>query len=48
VVLQLLVATNHAAATIQGYAPLNAVMAMINYGCVLFGIFALRFGAVAR
>src|SRR5262245_36823475 len=38
VVLQLLVATNHAAAAMQGQAMLNAIMAVVNYGCVVFGI----------
>src|SRR5881396_578886 len=41
VLLQLLVATNHAAAAIQSHAILNAIMAAINYGCVVFGILAL-------
>ncbi len=41
VVLQFLVATNHAAAAIQGHAMLNAIMAVVNYGCVVFGIVAL-------
>src|SRR5262245_53528114 len=31
VVLQLLVATNHAAAALQGHATLNAIMAAVNY-----------------
>jgi KinB signaling pathway activation protein len=42
VLLQLLVATNHAAAALQSHAILNAIMALINYGCVVFGILALR------
>ncbi len=42
VVLQLLVATNHAAAAIQGHAMLNAIMSAVNYGCVAFGTLALR------
>jgi len=46
VVLQLVVATNHAAA-IQGHAMLNTVMATINYGCVVFGTAAVRAHAVA-
>jgi hypothetical protein len=46
VVLQLLVATNHAAAAFQGHAPLNAIMCAINYGCAVFGIAALRTRAV--
>ena len=46
VVLQLLVATNHAAATIQSHAMLNAVMCAVNYGCVVFGTMALRVRAV--
>ncbi len=41
VLLQILVATNHAAATIQHPAMLNAVMCGINYGCAAFGVFAL-------
>ena len=48
VVLQLLVATNHAAATIQSQAMLNAVMCAVNYGCVLFGTMALRVRAVGH
>ena len=48
VVLQLLVATNHAAATIQSHAMLNAVMCAVNYGCVLFGTMALRVRAVGH
>src|SRR5256712_11799500 len=46
VVLQLLVATNHAAAAIQGHSVLNAIMCAVNYGCMVFGTFALRFRAV--
>jgi len=42
VVLQLLVATNHTAAAISGHASLNAIMAVVNYGCVVVGILALR------
>jgi KinB signaling pathway activation protein len=42
VVLQLLVATNHVAAAIQGHSMLNAIMGPVNYGCVVFGILALR------
>ena len=42
VVLQILVATNHAAAAMQGHATLNAIMAVVNYGCVAFGALALR------
>ena len=42
VVLQLIVATNHAAAAIQTHAVLNTVMAAVNYGCVVFGMLALR------
>ena len=48
VVLQLLVATNHAAATIQSHAMLNAVMCAVNYGCVVFGTMALRVRAVGH
>src|SRR5437667_1476139 len=32
VVLQFLVATNHAAAAIEGHAMLNAIMCAVNYG----------------
>jgi KinB signaling pathway activation protein len=42
VVLQLLVATNHAAAAIQSHAMLNAIMSAVNYGCAVFGTWALR------
>ena len=42
VVLQLLVATNHAAAAIQGHAVLNAIMSVVNYVCVAYGVLALR------
>jgi hypothetical protein len=42
VILQVLVGTNHAAAAIQSHAPLNAIMAAVNYGCVVLGILALR------
>ena len=42
VVLQLLVGTNHAVAAIEDHATLNAIMCAVNYGCVVFGIFALR------
>jgi len=42
VLLQLLVATNHAAAAIQTHALLNTVMAAVNYGSLLFGMLALR------
>jgi KinB signaling pathway activation protein len=48
VVLQLLVATNHAAAALQGHAILNAIMGAVNYGCVVFGIFALRLPVVGQ
>jgi KinB signaling pathway activation protein len=48
VLLQLLVATNHAAAAIQGHAMLNAIMAAVNYGCVAFGILALRLRVVRQ
>ena len=41
VVLQLLAATNHAAAAIVGHAPLNVAMSVVNYSCVIFGTFAL-------
>lgn len=42
VLLQLVVATNHAVAAIQSHAMLNAIMAAINYGCVVFGSVAVR------
>ena len=42
VVLQFLVATNHVAAALQRPAMLNAIMGVVNYGCVVFGIVALR------
>ena len=42
VVLQLLAATNHAAAAIQSRALLNTIMCVVNYGCVVFGVVALR------
>jgi KinB signaling pathway activation protein len=48
VVLQLLVATNHAAAAIHSHAMLNAIMAAVNYGCVVFGTLALRLRAVGQ
>jgi KinB signaling pathway activation protein len=48
VVLQLLVATNHAAAAIQGHSLLNAIMGAVNYGCVVFGTVALRLRAVGQ
>ena len=41
-VLQLLVATNHVVAAIQGHALLNTIMGAVNYGCVVLGILALR------
>jgi hypothetical protein len=41
VVLQLLVATNHGAAALQGHAMLNALMAAVNSGCVVLGTVAL-------
>ena len=42
VALQLLVATNHAAAAIHGQAMLNALMAVVNYGGFVLGVLALR------
>jgi KinB signaling pathway activation protein len=48
VVLQLLVATNHAAAAIQSRPMLNTVMCAINYGCVVLGTLALRARAVGH
>jgi len=41
VVLQLVVATNHATAAVQSHATLNVMMAVINYFCVVFGALAL-------
>ena len=48
VVLQLLVATNHATAAIQGHSMLNAILGAVNYGCVVFGTLALRLRTVGR
>jgi hypothetical protein len=48
VVLQLLVATNHAAAAIQSRAMLNAIMCAVNYGCAVFGTWARRVRAVSH
>jgi KinB signaling pathway activation protein len=48
VVLQLLVATNHAAAAIQSHSMLNAIMGAVNYGCVVFGAVALHLRAAGR
>lgn len=48
VVLQVLVATNHAGAAIQSHAMLNTIMAVVNYGCVVFGILALRPRAIGQ
>jgi hypothetical protein len=48
VALQLLVATNHAAAAIQSQAMLNAVMSAVNYSCVVFGTLALRARAIGQ
>src|SRR3989442_297186 len=45
VVLQLLVAMNHAAAAIQSHAMLNAIMAAVNFGCMVFGALAVRLRA---
>src|SRR5262249_5279617 len=42
IVLQLLVATNHAVGAIQSHAMLNTVMAPVNYACVVFGALAVR------
>jgi hypothetical protein len=47
VVLQLLAATNHGVAAMHDRAPLNAMMCVVNYGCVAFGAFALRTPAAA-
>jgi hypothetical protein len=46
VVLQLLVATNHATAALQSHPMLNAIMGAAKYGCVVFGTLALRLRAV--
>ncbi len=48
VVLQLLVATNHATAAIQSHSMLNAIMGAVNYACVVFGTLALRLRTVGR
>ena len=48
VVLQLLVATNHAIAAIQDHSLLNEVMGAVNYGCVVFGTLALRLRAAGQ
>jgi KinB signaling pathway activation protein len=48
VTLQSLVATNHAVAAIQSHAMLNALMCAINYGCVVFGVLALRVRPVGQ
>ena len=42
VTLQFLAATNHAAAAVQSHTILNAIMSTVNYGCVVFGVLALR------
>src|SRR2546428_13892938 len=46
VVLQVVVATNHAVAAIQSHAMLNTIMAATNYGCVVFGAVAVRVRAL--
>jgi hypothetical protein len=48
VALQFLAATNHAAAAIQSPAPLNVIMSAVNFGCVVFGTWALRVRAVGQ
>jgi hypothetical protein len=48
VALQLLAATNHAAAAIQTHAMLNVIMSAVNYACVVFGASALRVRAVGQ
>jgi KinB signaling pathway activation protein len=48
VALQVLAATNHAAAAIQSHALLNAIMAAANYGCAAFGTLALRVRAIGQ
>ena len=48
VVLQFLAATNHAAAAIQSQTQLNTIMSLVNYGCVVFGMLALRASAAGR
>jgi KinB signaling pathway activation protein len=42
VVLQLLVATNHAAAAILSHALLKVIMAIVNYCCVALGVWGVR------
>jgi KinB signaling pathway activation protein len=44
--LQFLVGTNHAIVAVQSHAMLNEIMGAVNYGCVVFGILALRARAV--
>jgi KinB signaling pathway activation protein len=41
VVLQLLAATNHAAAALRNPSPLNAIMSAVNSACAVFGGLAL-------
>ena len=42
VILQLLAAGNHFAGALQSHGVLNEVMAVANFGCALFGIYAIR------
>jgi len=42
IVLQLLVGTNHALAAIEHGQMLNVIMCVVNFGCVAFGVAALR------
>jgi len=48
VMLQLLVAINHAVAAIQSHALLNVVMSLVNCGCAVLGILAVRDSASAQ
>ena len=47
VVLQFLAAGNHFAAAVQSRGTLNEVMAVVNVGCALFGVLAIRAQALA-
>lgn len=42
IVLQFMVASNHAVAAMQSHTVLNAIMSVVNYACVVFGAVALR------
>ncbi len=48
VILQLLLATNHATGAIHSHSMLNAIMGAVNYGCVVFGALALRPTTIGR